>query len=496
MSHLRYKRHTTLGVNKLAVDTRSKAYNEMLAKWQLPLALLGGTNTMREQSSIWLPKMPDEDEQVYNLRVKRSFLFNVYSRTIESMVGNAFSSNITLSNIPDKLQYLEWNATGSGESLTEVAAKLFRDSLIFGKCHSYVDFPDTEIDRVSQVEYDQMGLRPYIARISPISLIGWDLEYNNGFENINHVRLVDEMVLLNDNFEEEYYEVIRVVYRDRIVTYKRPKGLTQAATGKQWEEAATIPNTLGYVPLQTGYANKTGTFTANPTLEDLAWLNLQHFQSSSDQSNILHIARVPILLGVGFNEKDSESVTLAANQMIITDNKDATIKYVEHTGQAIAAGRQHGKDIEEQMHRAGAEILFSQSVARQTATARKVDQQQALSVSQQSLRSIEQMLEQAFYVAADWLDYEEPFEPTVNIGADLDLADDPNPINSFIELSKYFGLSPEAALEDAKRRGLLAKHITLKDIDILERETLPTASNADVVPPNLNNEPDEDREDQ
>jgi len=33
---------------------------------------------------------------------------------------------------------------------------------------------------------------------------------------------------------------------------------------------------------------------AKPPLLDLAWLNVEHWQSASDQSNILHVARVPI----------------------------------------------------------------------------------------------------------------------------------------------------------------------------------------------------------
>jgi hypothetical protein len=36
-----------------------------------------------------------------------------------------------------------------------------------------------------------------------------------------------------------------------------------------------------------------------PPLLDLAYLNVKHWQSQSDQDNILHIARVPILALIG-----------------------------------------------------------------------------------------------------------------------------------------------------------------------------------------------------
>lgn len=480
----------------MAINCPTRSYKEMASKWRLPLALWGGTPRMRKEANAWLPQLPDEDDAVYQHRVERSFLFNVYKRTIQSMVGNAFSNNITVSGIPEKLQYLEWNANGQGQSLTEHAAELFEDVLIFGKCHNYVDFPSVEIQRATEAEYRSLGLRPYLARVSPLNLIGWDLSYNNGFENIEHIRILDSEVRINEKYEEEEREIVRLITPDSIQVWGRPfSGVSRAGTG-DFELLSEAPNSLGYVPIATGYANKRGTFLADPTLEDLAWLNLQHFQSASDQNNILHITRVPFLLGRGFKEQDVDNITISANNMIISDNKDADIKFVEHTGTSMQAGRQHGQDLKDEMKQSGAEILFSKSVARQTATSRKIDQQEALSVAQISLRSIEQMLEQNYLVAGDWLDIEEEFSPTVNIGADLQLADDPNPIQGFISLAEHFGMKPEIALEEAKRRGLLAKHITLKDINIMEERQEEPLFNNEPEPTEPNPETNQSREDE
>jgi len=206
----------------MAINTPTRAYKEMASKWQLPLALLGGTPRMRQECKQWLPQLPDESDEVYRIRVERSFLFNVYKRTIVSMVGNAFSSNITVSGIPEELEYLEWNANGQGQSLTEHAAELFYDILVFGKCHNYVDFPSSNIERVNYAQYKKMGLRPYLARISPVNLIGWELSYNNGFENIEHIRISDVDVRIDEDFCEEEREIIRLVTPEYIRVYGRP----------------------------------------------------------------------------------------------------------------------------------------------------------------------------------------------------------------------------------------------------------------------------------
>lgn len=453
----------------MAINTPVKAYKEMASRWELPLTLWGGTSAMREAAKEYLPKLPEENHDAYLARVNRSFLFNVYRRTILTTVGNAFTNNITVSGIPDELKYLEWNANGQGQSLTEHAAELFEDILIFGKCHNFVDFPSTDIQAVSYAEYQQMGLRPFFARVSPVNLIGWDIGFNNGYEEIRHIRISDSEIRITDDWCEEEREIIRLITPESISTFARNFSGVAAADGA-WNELTNTPNELGYVPLQSAYANKKGTFVADPTLEDLAWLNLQHFQSASDQQNILHIARVPFLLAKGFDENKADNLTISINNMVVTDNKDASISYIEHGGNAIDSGREHGKDLEEQMNRSGAEILFNKTVARQTTSNRKIDQAEALSVSQRSLRSIEQMLEQCFLVAADWMDIPRNFEPVVNIGADLELAQEPNPISSFVELCTTFKIKPEVMLEEGKRRGIFAKHLTVNDIKLIEKE--------------------------
>jgi hypothetical protein len=41
-------------------------------------------------------------------------------------------------------------------------------------------------------------------------------------------------------------------------------------------------------------------------LRDLAYLNVKHWQSQSDQDTILHVARVPILALIGGDETDRD----------------------------------------------------------------------------------------------------------------------------------------------------------------------------------------------
>jgi len=75
-------------------------------------------------------------------------------------------------------------------------------------------------------------------------------------------------------------------------------------TNNEWVLIDNGPMTLGKIPLVTHYTFRIGDFIARPPFEDLSWLNIEHWQSSSDQRNALRYGRSAILFLQGFNVKN------------------------------------------------------------------------------------------------------------------------------------------------------------------------------------------------
>jgi hypothetical protein len=115
----------------------------------------------------------------------------------------------------------------------------------------------------------------------------------------------------------------------------------------------------------------TGFMKARPPLIDLAWLNLAHWQSSSDQRHILHVARVPILFARALQVADGQ-MEIGPNRLVSADDPAADLRFVEHSGAAIAAGRQDLVDLEDRMAVLGLDMLRHQP-GDVTATARAID---------------------------------------------------------------------------------------------------------------------------
>lgn len=432
---------------------------------------------MREKGTLFLPQEPKESNDAYAVRMRRTFLYNLYWRTITVIAGIAFVKPVVITGVPAELEYLEYDFDGTGRTLTEVAYDMAVDAIHYGKSHLMCDFPVVDTENMNLEEFRLNNYRPYMTHINPTRLISWSSEEGAGINNLNKIRILEDKVVessLNE-WADKTITYIRVIYTDRTDNYVYDPEIGI----ENFEFQNTTANTLGYIPIQTVYSDKTGFFEAEPALYDLAQLNLRHWQSSSDQNNILHIARVPFLLAVGFDEGELNNTEIGANRMIVSSNVDAEIKHVEHTGKAIGAGSADLQHIENQMSAMGADQLLSKGVSRMTATARKVDQMESMSILQMTLRGIEQAIEQCYVAAGAYLGIDAS-TVSVTIGDDLSTANEPNPTAALIQLKASGLLTDEQLVEEAKRQGILSSYFKLS-------EERPNLTNPEILEPDMFN---------
>jgi hypothetical protein len=163
-------------------------------------------------------------------------------------------------------------------------------------------------------------------------------------------------------YQDKNVDQIRVVNRGGAwETFREQK----TADGTSWVIHASGTISQPEIQLFPVYINRDDFMKACPPLAKLAELNIAHWQSSSDQRNILHVARVPILFGAGFNADDK--IVIGAAEMVQSSNENAKLEYVEHTGAAIGAGDKDLQNLELQMQAMGLQLLIDQAGG-QTAT--------------------------------------------------------------------------------------------------------------------------------
>jgi len=434
---------------KATVETPCPQYEEMMERWDLPLDLMGGTHEMLEKREKWLPKEPREGTGAYNNRLRRTVLYNAYKRTVQVLSGLPFDRAVVVDNVPDQLSYIEEDCDSDGTDLTDFANTLLTDCVgPFGKSHFYVDMPRIE-ERVTLADQTNYKIRPYFTHICPKNLISWDSKKIGGKDVLTRIRIKEEVYESDGEWGYEEVEQVRVIYPDRHEIHREGKK-------DEWEIVDSYPNELGYIALVTVYGNKTGFMTSEPPLEDLAWLNLRHYQKLSDLDNIEHVANVPVLFGAGFAQGELDGAEIGPNRAITATDPSATLQYVEHSGAAINASQKSIKDLEERMASLGSDLIIRKSVDRQTLGARKIDQSESISLLQIMINNVETALQQGYQIAGEWLNLEVD-DVVVTIADNLDTPDGPNTVDILAQfLIDNQGITVEQAVKEMKRRGVLS----------------------------------------
>lgn len=401
---------TTATVNTPCLD-----YQEMVPYWEIPEALMGGTRALRAKGRDLLPQNPAETDEAYTDRVKTSTLFNGFRKTVRSLSSQPFKETVKVEKLAvEDLIEFDQNVDARGRSLTGFAQGLLVDMLIYGKCHFVVDYPDTRTARESAVggtlslrDERDLNLRPYFVRVKPSALIGWQGQRSGGFDYLQRIRIRETVTEQVGDWGQARVNQVRVVSPNLIQIYRQIQG----DSGAKWAIHDEMPLTIGRIPLVTVYANQTGFLTGLPPLEDLGDMNVKHWQSNSDQDSILHFARIYFLAFLGFKEEDVKVVEVGQARGIANYNPDAHVDVVEHSGEAIRAGKEDLEHKEDQMEGMGAEMLIPRP-GNELATVRAINKAEQVSDLQAYCRNLEVGLREGYqyagmYYGRAWDDLED-----------------------------------------------------------------------------------------
>jgi hypothetical protein len=468
----KYNQHSNLISPVLSgVGAPNSAWRVMFQRWEPVVHLNGGTLALKEANTKYLPKGEGEADGVYFNRLARSVLFGAYSRTVKTLSGMPFMTPMSFTNLPEDLNYLVKDATGEGQSLAAFAKELLQDQINFGIAHVLVEYPqvDTSVE-LTQEDEKLRNLHPYFCRIDPMRLIGWNYELVGCKKVLTEVRLFEDIIEENDKWEEQHIKQVRVITPGVTTIYRLEEKMTD------WQEHEVIITSNSSMELVTIYGNRTGFMQGAPVLEELAHLNISHWNKSSDLDNIEHVINVPMAYAFGLQEGEFENITFSPHSMLKSGNPDLKVGYLEHSGQAIPASQVSLANVESRMMAMGAEMLAPRGTGtRETGIAKTIDNTKATSVLQELVESLEDGVERLLNLAGAWLDV--VVESKVNIGDKISLTVDANLITNMIDLARQGNMTFEELTLEFQKRGLIS------DATVLTQSSLPVVEAGNTEPP-------------
>ena len=232
----------------------------------------------------------------------------------------------------------------------------------------------------------------------------------------------------------------------------RPTASKAADGVESWAQHQSGTTSIDVIPFIPIYGFRKEFMIGTPPMLELAHMNVEHWQSKSDQQTILHVARVPVLFAKDIGTETP--IVVGAGALISASSKDADMKYVEHSGAAIEAGRKSLLDLEDRMRQVGAELLVIKP-GNTTEVQTISDNEQGMCDLQRIMQTLEDALDQALDLMAKFV--KEPKAGHVSIYSDFGAATLAEASAQLLfEIKADGSLSHATLLNELKRRGVIS----------------------------------------
>lgn len=428
----------------MSVEKRSSKCAAFFAEREMLRAVRGGTKAMRAAGVKYLPKELGESDPGYKNRLSRSVFSNFTERAVKNLSSKPFTKavSITSQRQQDVADSYVKSVDTRGTSLTALSARVFEDALWQGTSFIAVDAPAG-------------GGRPYAYMLSGDNILGYRVDED---DQLTEIRIAEKTVVPDGDFDEKEVGQVRVFKRKGdVVTWD----LWQEINGNYIQTESEMPFALSEIPVapvHAGLIDGSGCIFAPSPMQDLAYLNVLHYQKSSDIDNILHIAQIPVLFGSGI--ADDSKITIGAEYAIKGDT-GSDLKWVEISGGSISAGRQSIQDLEAQMSAYGSEMLQNTG-ATETATGRALRAGENNNQIAQAASGLESALEKAMGWIGKFLMISEP-DFVADVHKDYGISASSEELTALTQARTLGDLSREDFLQEYKRRGILRSSFSAED---------------------------------
>ena len=452
-------------VNK--VDDPNQQWLNMQQFWELPEVIIQGTQEIRSKHRKYLPQEERESDLSYDARLARSVLSPYFIRIERMLAGMLIRKPVQINDTPDVIREALFDIDLSGNDISIFTYELCRKLLRYGHCGCLVDAPSLETE----------SGRPYWTIYTPRDIIGWRTEKKEGRDELVQLRLA-EQVLVNDGLYG-----VKEVQQIRVLT---PGGFEIHRKNKEksdWvieEEGIT---SLDYIPFSIAYANKVGYMESRPPMNDIAELNLKHYQIQSDYDNILHISAVPMLSIFGMPPSDSE-ISAGPGEAFAMP-AEARIEYIEPSGSSFTAQQDRLKEIASQINELGLAAILGQKLSAETASSKAIDRSQSDATLLYIAQQVQDLIDNSLRFHADYLGVE---SGSCYVNRDFLAARlEPQEIGSLLQLYTAGTISKETLLK------MLSQGEVLPDeFDIEEELEATEAALLDPAPPAIEAAPVEE----
>lgn len=467
---------------------RSEDVKEMAEDVELVRDVWEGTRELRSKSGTYLPQNPGEPLPMYQNRVKRAVLFNIFRGTIEGLTGYMFRLDPKLGDDVPPAIVAHWeNIDNAGTHGDVFVQDMTKDAMMTGHAAILVEFPKTEGRQTAAEDGGPGGaataqatIRPYWVPIEKEQILSWRTVVEQGRTYLAQIVIEECADVPDGQFGTKEEKRYRVFTRTRatptappVVSFQLLQILSNNTVAIVDEGTYPTQDEIPIAELRT--AGSEELFESDPPFLDIAELNLAHFRQWSDYDTYQHKTCCPIYSEAGVEASElpldgtpAPPLVLGPNTARRSTNPDFKTWYTAPDGASLAEVRASLQELKSAMAERGLAALASSKRTAETATAKELDKGATDSSLAKTARGIQDGVERALGFHARYLRLTDG--GSIQINRDYGLMQmDAAMMQAWGNLAKDLKLPVRFVLERLRDGGRIPEG---EDLDALEQEIL------------------------
>lgn len=445
--------------------------------WLNVETLFAGIDKLKERKGEYLPKFPDETDDVWKFRVSLAKFTNIFRDIVENLAARPFASEVTVLDESSTAAIDEFvdDVDAQGNSMHVFAEQCFFNAIGYGLDWIVVDYTDDGPEAGSVADEKIAGVRPFWRRYSAPNCIAVYSAIIDGEEQFVHARF-KETHTERVGFDEESRERVRVWNREQLGT-----GMWANPTVEVWEKQVTEKNRepewviikpaapitidrIPIVPVLTG-RRRGSSWQLHLPMKDAADLQRTHFRQESALEYAKTMSAFPILTGNGIApETDADGkakkLTIGPQTVLYAPTPpgggNPNWQIIEPSAESLRFLADDVKNTATELRELGRQPLTS-AMGNLTVITSAVAGQKGAAAIQSWAIGLQNALEKALWLTNLWLkDTKADVKVAVNTDFDLTWTDDDG-FDHVLKMRETGDISREAMVHEAKRRSILDK---------------------------------------
>lgn len=377
-------------------------YDNIKTTWKKMRDCAVGQLAIHSAGQTYLPSLDGQTVKQYEAYKTRALFLAATSRTIDSLVGTVFRKPPEIEVPPAMEEWLD-DISASGVSIDQLCRNGMEEMLTPGRLGLLVDYPlisDDELLTAAQVS--AQGIRPRIKMYSAENVINWNTETRGNHEVLS-------LVVLKETVEDPIDEFDTTNTKDQYRVLDLNEGrYRQRVFGENNQVILEVEPTMGgqpldFIPFIIANSYGEGENVDMPPLNDLADINVSHYQAYADYRHGLHYTGLPTAVVSGLSADDAKGgLSIGSSDAWLLERPEAKAYFLEFEGKGLETYKEELDSLETNMAIFGARLLRESKKTAEAAETASINRSGETSLLASWAAVVGEAIQHALELARDW----------------------------------------------------------------------------------------------